>query len=112
MKDRTKIGTVTFNFDENGTLKDTTFVSEMKIDAKFSINLTDVPNTNLESTIKDESEKVLANYFSQMNEIELGDRTQYKLVSDIILCEKYESGKVRLCKVEFTYQKLADVTVN
>lgn len=63
------------------------------------------PNSNRE-ILQRNSEMALAGWFSKMNEIELSDREQYKITTEVIDCESHPNGLVKKCVIKYFFTKI------
>lgn len=103
-----QIGQAIFNFDEQGKQMSAYFKPTMKVNV--NVNLLENISTGEDSeTIKRNAEVALASWFSKMNEIELADRDEYVLQSEIEECIRYDNGKVKTCVVVFNFLKINEL---
>jgi hypothetical protein len=105
-----KIGTVIVNYDQEGNVleKFTAFVPTMNIpvDKELGKQLIKLKQENNETILKDNSDLILASWFSKMNEIELADRNSFKIESMIVSCDKYSNGKIRKCILDYYFERV------
>lgn len=59
-----------------------------------------------EVKVKLSADLVLATWFNDILEIELADRDKYEVKSEVITCEKYDSGNVKLCVIDYYFQEI------
>lgn len=109
----TEIGVVTTNYDEQGKLISANFKPTMQVELSDSVKrMLDQAlqkDDNVES-LKRNSDFVLGSFFSKMTEIELADREDYEIVSEILDCHTYENGKVKFCRIKYLFAKRVRAT--
>jgi hypothetical protein len=103
-----QVGKAVFNFDEQGKQTSAYFMPTMKVNVNTNL-LQDICVGESADVIKSNAEIALASWFNQMNEIELADREQYTLKSEVETCTKYSNGKVRMCVVVFNFLKISEL---
>lgn len=103
-----EIGRATIQYDEQGNVTLAYFEPTMKIglDANIATELKKLVDSTQIETVKENADTVMASWFAKMNQIELSDREEYDIVSKVVKCEKWDSGKVKMCVIEYTFQKL------
>lgn len=106
MKDL-EIGIATLRYDKTGEATHASFESTMLLDFDKDLlkQLERVPDSEDAEAIKQNADLVFAGYFSKLNEIELADREQYEVISEIVNCLKYENGKAKECTIRFLFRQ-------
>lgn len=103
-----QIGKTTIIYDETGKLLSASFQPTVSIDSDESIlsEMKDISNRDVES-IKSNAELVFAQWFRKtdnlITEIELSDREEFHVTSEIEKCEKYDNGSVKRCVIAFSF---------
>lgn len=100
-----RIGTVHLEYDELGKLIQAFFNPEIKIEADEDLltKLSEIKNSD-EKNICEQANTLFATWFSKMNEIELADRTEYHIINELVACEKFDSGAIKSCAIEFNFE--------
>lgn len=109
MKPNTKIGIARIEYNEDGTVKSAIFEPTMKVEAKadtLSPFLSIEDGNSSEEAVKEHAIIALATWFNKMNEIELADREKYTIDTEVVSCEKYPSGSIKICQIEFHFEEL------
>lgn len=116
MRTKTVIGVSSIQYSQDGKVVSALFVPDaVNMHEKVQDIASELSNSVCDSTnpesIKENHEKVMANWFlSMQNFIDFAeefDREKQKLTSRILRCEKYtDSQQVRLCIVEFSIEDI------
>lgn len=100
-----KIGTVVMVYDEQGNpMTGSSFVPSITLNEGSTTELTNIKGATAED-IKVNADLVMANWFNSISNIELADREEWQIVSEIARCEKYPSGSPYLCIIDYHQQK-------
>lgn len=101
------IGTTTIEYDESGTPTSTKFEPQLQVQLNDDLRqqLMSVKGTEGSARIKEQSELVLGAWFAGVSEIELADREEFEVASEVVECEKYDGGGVRKCVMRFSLRK-------
>lgn len=59
-----------------------------------------------EQRIKEQAQMVLASWFNHLNNVELSDKFESELTSEIVSCSKWPNGTVKECTLQFTLQEI------
>ena len=104
-----KIGIVSMDYDESGKL----FKAEFQ-PANFKIDVDDngrlmqsmfkVQSNSDINIIRLKSDIVLSSWFANINEIELSDRFEKEMKSEVVDCVKQENGMVKHCSILYFLQ--------
>jgi hypothetical protein len=107
MENKLEIGFVTIKYKEDGTIANAGFQPTMNLpmDALFLEQLRSVNCSTSSDDVKHNSDMIFSAFFNKINEIELADRTEWEVKSEIESCEKYDNGNVKSCKIKYVYQK-------
>lgn len=107
------IGVVTMKYAQDGSSLDSYFKPTMKVHiaeniAKaLAVSMVERSLTPNDPTIvKEKADLVLASFFSKMTEIELAERDEYEIKSEIVNCTKWPNGNVRLCQIQYSFVKI------
>lgn len=104
----TEIGLVTIDYNPEGILVSANFKPTMQVElsdeTKQSLN-ENLKNQENSDVLKENSDLVLGTFFSAMTEIELADREEYEIVSEIDKCDTYENGATKQCVIKYLFQK-------
>lgn len=108
MKDSTVIGQVAMEYSENGQVINASFTPSIVVKAdEFLLGqLKTIPQTDAD-VLKHNADLVLASWFNKTNEIELADREKWTIVSAVVDCDKYPSGAVKRCILEYTFKQIS-----
>jgi hypothetical protein len=105
---RKEIGIATLQYDQEGNLSAAELVPTMRVnllpDLKELLSKSKAPDS--QEAIRNDAEYVYAAWFNKMNEIELADRTQYKITAECVSCVKYHSGKISEAKIKFFFEEI------
>lgn len=93
------VGIVTLQYTEAGILDSYDFKSDIQLPKEFEIDKLLVGD-KIEK-IKATADLVMATWFNRVAEIELADRTEYTLVGETVMCDKYASGAVKACQIRY-----------
>lgn len=107
MKDIQDIGKVALTYKEDGTVENVEFRADMslKLDDPLLRQFgTLTPSSDVDA-LKSNADLAMAAWFSRMNDFELADREQWVIESRVIHCDKYPSGSVKKCELEYTFKK-------
>lgn len=110
-----KIGTATMYFDDGGTPIRADFdpairISEFvdpEVPSPLLDQLINIGGGKSRQTIVASADLVVGAWFSKVDEIELADRDQYRVVGECVVCRKYENGIVRECVVDYYFEKVS-----
>lgn len=102
-----EIGIATMVYDTNGKIMNTSFVPllQIKHSKKLESQLQTVKGSEDAEALNNNAQLVMAAWFSQVDEIELADRDEYEVVSKVLSCEKYQSGRVKTCSIMFIFKR-------
>lgn len=103
----TEIGVAVINYSPEGKVLSAGFEPTLKM--SFTPELLDQlsgAKSDTAETVRVDSEIIMAAWFSKMNEIELADREEYHIVSTVEECVKYPDGRIKTCKVKFSFKKI------
>lgn len=103
-----EIGVTTLEYDDAGNLITSYFEPTMKVvvDETLLKAIKEVKNSEDSESIKQHAEVALASWFSKMNEIELADRDEWTISSEVKHCEKWPNNKVKKCVIQFEFKRL------
>ena len=106
-----KIGIATVNYDENGYPISQSFVPGTNVnpDDELLNQLKQIPVTDNSEVTKENADMILAGWWAKMNEIELADREEYKIYSNVINCVKYPNDLIKECSIEYIYKKREEI---
>lgn len=101
-----EIGRAVINYDSHGRALDAEFIPTIVVNLKPSIlmQLASVKGGNQENAINN-ANLILGSWFEKSNEIELANRDEYHIVTEIVHCDKYSDGTVKRCEVRFVFEK-------
>lgn len=99
-----KIGIAEIVYSEDGKVLRAFFTPTMRI-GNVAEQLMKIRHGNA-AQIRQDAEIVLSSWFNKMNEIELADRSEYEISSEVLSCTQYPDGGTKRCKIEFTFKKL------
>lgn len=105
---RQRIGIVEFDYDESGKLIETAFAAEpmrIKVADDLTAKFSEITASNSQDEIKAQAEKVLASWWSNLNDMEIADRNKFEITSEVVGCDKYTDGKIKVCRVEFYFDE-------
>lgn len=101
------IGTATINYNESGKVKTASFIAGAVNATPELINqLRSLNGAENEEIIKDNAGLLLGSFFSQISNIELADRDQWEIITEIQSCSHYSNGNVKTCAIKFLFKKL------
>lgn len=102
-----KIGKATIVYDENGNAVEATFTPSSQFNdlSKFRDQLLQVKGGEQEKIISN-AERVMASWLNQVNDVELADREQYKITSQVRDCVKNDLGDVRSVSIQFNLEPI------
>ena len=96
-----KIGIATIEYDRVGSVTKGTFDPDKDFGNVDIKQLLSIKASKDVDVVKRNAETVLASWFSKINEVELADRDQYEVASEVLDCKKYVDGKVKKCSIQF-----------
>lgn len=101
-----EIGIAKVQYDNHGRATEAEFVPTIKLNLKPSLlaQLASVNGKSQDHTI-DNANLILGAWFEKSNEIELADRDTYHIASEIVRCEKWSNGTVKVCEIRFVFKK-------
>lgn len=107
MKDL-EIGIVKMQYGEDGDVKSASFEPKIQVSVggELLARLHSVNSPTNSDIIKSNADMVLASFFSKINEIELADREEYEVTSEVINCEKYPNDTVKTCEIKYLFKKI------
>lgn len=107
--ENTEIGIATLEYDDKGNFIAGSFTPiGTQILPKEMAEFGEVSCESGEEKIKEQACNVFAAWFQKMNDIELADREEYKIESDLAQpSEFYPSGGIKKCYIKFTLKKIA-----
>src|SRR5687767_9610676 len=101
-----EIGTAEIQYNRNGIPEGTLFVP-----AKLARNLTVVEDGLMETEpksvtdAKDQAQKVLADWFAHVGNIEIADREEGYIDSELVDCEKWPDELPKSCTFRFYWKR-------
>ena len=98
-----QIGIATVNYDEAGNVVSANFEPKLKVenvDVKQLLSIKADPDVDV---VKHNAEMVMASWFTKINDIELADRDDYNIVSEVLRCERYDNDKIKTCSIAFYF---------
>jgi len=105
-----EIGIVTMNYNEDGTvikeLSHFTPTLKTTIDTDIEEQLLTIKGENDSETLKHNANAVLAGFFTQITNIELADRSEYVVDSEVVTCEKYPTGGIKTCVLKYYFRRI------
>ncbi len=104
---RHEIGIVTVEYDQQGSVKRANFKPTIEVlpSSVLIRQLLALPSGEERDTVKANADLVFAGWFSQINEIELSDRNENPISSEVITCEKWPLGKVKTCVLRYLWDR-------
>lgn len=107
MNNDVEIGKTVIEYGEDGKVKTAKFepVITVTADDNLLAQFKAVDSNGDLETLKNNAELVFAAWFSQLSNIELADREQYGIVSEIVNCEYYEPGRIKSCCIKMIFRK-------
>lgn len=104
-----EIGTVQIEYRETGEVKSASFhpVPAIRFDSAVTRQLLTLDHPEGPHQLKNNSDLILAAWFTKLNEIELADRERYDIDSEIIRCDKYPNGSIQTCTIKYTFKSRA-----
>ena len=103
-----EIGKVLLAYNEDGGFGHAEFIPTMVFQANEDLlsRFKEVECKSGEQKIINDAGAVFAAWFQRMNDIELADRSQYHIDTELVSCEKYPSGAVSIVIVKFVFKHL------
>lgn len=98
---REKIGEVVITYTPEGIAETTAFLATIKIDGDAVAKQLLQIKAGDKEVIKNNSDMVMASWFSRINDIELMDHSDQRLNSEIVDCLKRENGMVYYCRIAY-----------
>lgn len=106
----TELGFVTTVYTESGEIIKELSAFKPTLEGKVTQDIEDeilnIKSSNSSEAIKSNATLLLASFFNKMTEIELADRSEYEIDSDVIECDKYPDGTVRKCVLRFFFKSI------
>lgn len=101
-----QIGTVTIEYNRSGVVTSHKFNPLIKVDNSQELRR-ELKNVNGENAdvLKHNADVIVAAWFSKVNQVELEDREQYSVESEVIACEKYNTGGIKKCVLKYFLKK-------
>jgi hypothetical protein len=105
---RELIATVEAKFDKHGKIKSTflkpalknILASEELLEFTRSLPAKTMPPIQVRTI----GERLLAQYFSHITNMELADTDKYYIDSEMVACEKYRNGVTKKCVINFLFK--------
>jgi len=102
------IATVEAQFDKNGKIKSTflrpaiknILASEELLEFTRSLPAKTIPPIQVRTI----GERLLAQYFSDVANMELADPNEFYIDSEMVTCEKYRTGTTKKCVINFLFK--------
>lgn len=106
--DNVEIGIVNIHYNEDGDVLSAVFTPTMVVpfDKRVLMQLQSVKASKDDGLLKENADMVLAAWFAKMNEIELADRDDYEVASEILKCIKHQNGMAKECVIKYSFQKI------
>jgi hypothetical protein len=106
----TEIGNVTISYTPEGNVEYAIFDPSIKLVADKDLlkKLKPLAQAEDSDTIRKNAETVMAAWFMKVDEVELSDRFQYKIHTEVVRCERYTNNKVRLCELKYSLEKVSE----
>lgn len=103
-----EIGTVGITYDKQGTATKAEFNPTVgfNLDTNVIKQLASIKQQDPE-ILKQNAGFVMAAWFSKLNDIELADRDKYEIATEIVSCDRYSDGKIKMCRIRFTFKELS-----
>lgn len=103
-----EIGIAILNYDRKGKLISGLFTPTLAVEVPdlFKETMETITATTTPDLLKTHSDMVFAGFFVKMNEIELADREDFDVVSEVIECEKWNNGIIRKCIIKYFFKKV------
>lgn len=103
-----EIGIVTLVYKEDGSLEEAAFLPTITVHSNKELvdELMTIKCSEETKEVQSRAEAVLASWFNMLTEIEIADRDQYTIKSDIKKCEKWPNGKIHTCEILFLFDKI------
>lgn len=106
---KTNIGVATLMYDKTGKVTAASFAPAAlfdKIDLNQLAQIKPDGSGDDEVSMTRNAELVLSSWFTRMNEIELADRDQFKISTEVLSCERYKTGEVMIFMASFSFEKI------
>lgn len=102
------LGIATISYDSDGKAMQADFLPTGKIhlDPKLLATIAFSKKHDQEKDVKDHASLVLGAWFAKSNEVELADRDRYQIDTEVIKCEKYANGNIKMCAIKFIFKDL------
>lgn len=102
-----EIGIVDIRYNAEGKVTDGTFTPTLRaaVDKKLINQLFSIEKPADEAALRANSELILADWFTRLNDIELADRELYEVKGEVLGCDKYPDGRVQHCRIVFNFVK-------
>lgn len=107
MDNITEIGVATMTYDESGRPKSANFQPAAYVSGLLDV-ADDLVKDSQSETVKDakqQAEVVLADWFVHIGGIEIADREEGKIESEIVSCEEWGNGRPKTCVIRFYFAK-------
>ncbi len=100
-----ELGIVVLTYDEDGNIKTAGFDPKIQVQVKSSKlkELFEIGSSNDLEVLQLRADTVFAMFIDKINQIELADREKFQVVSEVMLCEKYENGNIKICKLKYFF---------
>lgn len=106
--EKLEIGVAHLNFDENGKINTASFTPTLTafLSGKDISDFFDIDCSEGEKALQDQATAVFSTWFNKLSEIELADREQFGIASELSKCEKYGNGKIKNAEIKFIFKHL------
>lgn len=103
-----EIGIVTITYNNQGDVVSADFNPTMRIEVQEDLKqqLISVKENEDSEKLQANADLVMGAWFSKITDIELADRSEYHIVSELLRCNRYPDGKVRLCSMLYKFEKI------
>lgn len=109
MNNKMEIGTANISYDENGKATSVLFVPSDTLnvidDPALLKELKTIPCSENSEDIRENAQLAMGAWWAKLNEIELADRNEWRMDTDVIECVKWPNGRVQMCSIRFVFQK-------
>ena len=106
--ERQKIGTVELKYNEKGELESSKFTPEPIIMGvkKDQLYIEAISKTDEVEKIKALADISFSSWFNNISEIEISDKKEFEIVSEVSLCEKLDTNTVKFCRIDYFHQEI------
>lgn len=99
------LGVAIIQYDGHGIVISAKFEGKLEVDFSNDLTSNQLTGVFTQSEVQNNADMALAGWFNTLNNIELSDRVENPISSKVLSCEKYQDGKVAVCKIEYYYGK-------